>query len=88
MKLGTHSAALAGALSQADQVWMYQGPNVTWDVAGSVASLGTRARTIKDLEQLIGQLDQSLVGGDHVLIMSNGGFGGIHGKLLDRLRKR
>jgi UDP-N-acetylmuramate: L-alanyl-gamma-D-glutamyl-meso-diaminopimelate ligase len=88
MKLGTHSAALAGALSQADQVWMYQGPSVTWDVAGSVAALGARAQTIKDLDQLITQLDQSLVSGDHVLIMSNGGFGGIHGKLLDRLRKR
>jgi UDP-N-acetylmuramate: L-alanyl-gamma-D-glutamyl-meso-diaminopimelate ligase len=88
MKLGTHSAALAGALSQADHVWMYQGPSVTWDVAGSVAALGKRAETVKDLDQLITQLDASLVSGDHVLIMSNGGFGGIHGKLLDRLRKR
>jgi UDP-N-acetylmuramate: L-alanyl-gamma-D-glutamyl-meso-diaminopimelate ligase len=88
MKLGTHAAALAGALAQADQVWMYQGPNVNWDVAGSVATLGTRARTIKDLDQLVTLLDQSLVTGDHVLIMSNGGFGGIHGKLLERLRKR
>ena len=88
MKLGTHSAALAGALSQADRVWMYQGPNVTWDVAGSVAALGERARTVRDLDELITQLDRSLVSGDHVLIMSNGGFGGIHGKLLDRLRKR
>jgi UDP-N-acetylmuramate: L-alanyl-gamma-D-glutamyl-meso-diaminopimelate ligase len=88
MKLGTHSAALAGALSQADQVWMYQGPNVTWDVAGSVASLGERARTVRDLDQLIIQLDQTAKNGDHVLIMSNGGFGGIHGKLLDRLRRR
>ena len=88
MKLGTHSAALAGALSQADQIWMYQGPTVTWDVAGSVASLGKRAETIRDLDELIDALDRSLVSGDHVLIMSNGGFGGIHGKLLDRLRKR
>ena len=88
MKLGVHSAALAGALSQADHVWMYQGPTVTWDVAGSVATLGKRAQTVKDLDQLITQLDESLVSGDHVLIMSNGGFGGIHGKLLDRLRKR
>ena len=46
------------------------------------------SRTIKDLDQLITQLDQSVVSGDHVLIMSNGGFGGIHGKLLERLRKR
>lgn len=88
MKLGTHSAALAGSLSQADQVWMYQGPTVQWDVAGSVAALGKRAETIRDLDELITQLDRSLVSGDHVLIMSNGGFGGIHGKLLDRLRKR
>lgn len=88
MKLGTHSAALAGALSQADHVWMYQGPNVTWDVAGSVATLGKRAQTVRDLDELITLLDASLVSGDHVLIMSNGGFGGIHGKLLDRLRKR
>jgi UDP-N-acetylmuramate: L-alanyl-gamma-D-glutamyl-meso-diaminopimelate ligase len=88
MKLGTHAAALAGALSQADHVWMYQGPTVTWDVAGSVATLGKRAQTVKDLDQLIAELDASLVSGDHVLIMSNGGFGGIHGKLLERLRKR
>jgi UDP-N-acetylmuramate: L-alanyl-gamma-D-glutamyl-meso-diaminopimelate ligase len=88
MKIGTHAAALAGALSQADHVWMYQGPNVTWDVAGSVAALGKRAQTVKDLDELITLLDASVVSGDHVLIMSNGGFGGIHGKLLDRLRKR
>jgi UDP-N-acetylmuramate: L-alanyl-gamma-D-glutamyl-meso-diaminopimelate ligase len=88
MKLGTHSSALAGALSQADRVWMYQGPNITWDVAGSVASLGERATVIKDMDELLTELDRSLVAGDHVLIMSNGGFGGIHTKLLDRLRKR
>jgi UDP-N-acetylmuramate: L-alanyl-gamma-D-glutamyl-meso-diaminopimelate ligase len=88
MKLGTHSSALAGALSQADRVWMYQGPNITWDVAGSVASLGERATVIKDMDELLTELDRSLVAGDHVLIMSNGGFGGIHTRLLDRLRKR
>jgi UDP-N-acetylmuramate: L-alanyl-gamma-D-glutamyl-meso-diaminopimelate ligase len=88
MKLGTHSAALAGSLSQADRVWMYQGPTVTWDVAGSVASLGERAGVVKDIDALVNELDRSLVAGDHVLIMSNGGFGGIHAKLLDRLRKR
>ena len=43
MKLGTHRDALAGSLAQADRVWMYQGPSVHWDVAGSVATLGERA---------------------------------------------
>ena len=85
MKLGTHREALAKALSPADRVWMYQGPSVQWDVAGSVASLGERASVSKDIDDLTSRLCQTAVAGDHVLIMSNGGFGGIHKKLLERL---
>jgi UDP-N-acetylmuramate: L-alanyl-gamma-D-glutamyl-meso-diaminopimelate ligase len=88
MKLGTHREALSHALAQADQVWMYQGPSVHWDVAGSVAALGERAQVATDLEVLLERLNQTLRPGDHVLIMSNGGFGGIHGKLLTRLQAR
>ncbi len=88
MKLGTHREAMARSLAQADQVWMYQGPSVHWDVAESVASLGARAQVAKDLDGLVEQLGQTLRSGDHVLIMSNGGFGGIHGKLLARLKAR
>jgi UDP-N-acetylmuramate: L-alanyl-gamma-D-glutamyl-meso-diaminopimelate ligase len=86
MKIGTHSAALAHSLGQADRVWMYQGPDVKWDVAGSVSSLGERARVAKDIESLIHALKAEAQAGDHVLIMSNGGFGGIHGKLLAALK--
>ena len=78
MKLGTHRDALAKSLERADRVWLYQGPNVTWDVAGSVAALGERAAVAKDLDQLVATLGATLSAGDHVLIMSNGGFGGIH----------
>jgi len=85
MKLGTHRDALAQSLRLADQVWMYQGPGVQWDVAGSVASLGARARVSTDIDELVTQLDQAARAGDHVLLMSNGGFGGIHTKLLARL---
>jgi UDP-N-acetylmuramate: L-alanyl-gamma-D-glutamyl-meso-diaminopimelate ligase len=88
MKLGTHREALAHSLAQADQVWLYQGPSVQWDVAGSVASLGARARVCTDIDQLVAALGTTLVAGDHVLIMSNGGFGGIHTKLLDHLARR
>jgi UDP-N-acetylmuramate: L-alanyl-gamma-D-glutamyl-meso-diaminopimelate ligase len=88
MKLGTHRGALSQALAQADQVWMYQGSNVQWDVASSVSALGERAQVATDLEMLIERLGQTLRSGDHVLIMSNGGFGGIHGKLLARLGSR
>ena len=88
MKLGTHREAMARSLAQADEVWLYQGPSVHWDVAESVASLGARARVSTDLDGLVEQLGQGLHKGDHVLIMSNGGFGGIHGKLLTRLQAR
>jgi UDP-N-acetylmuramate: L-alanyl-gamma-D-glutamyl-meso-diaminopimelate ligase len=87
MKLGTHREAMARSLAQANQVWMYQGPSVHWDVAESVASLGERAQVVKDLDLLVERLAQTLRPEDHVLIMSNGGFGGIHGKLLTRLQR-
>lgn len=88
MKLGTHRGALVKSLARADRVWMYQGPNVNWDVAGSVAALGERASVSKDIGQLVATLGETLTAGDHVLIMSNGGFGGIHTKLLERLAKK
>jgi UDP-N-acetylmuramate: L-alanyl-gamma-D-glutamyl-meso-diaminopimelate ligase len=88
MKLGTHREAMAKSLAHADHVWMYQAPTIKWDVAGSVASLGARAEVVGDLDRLVGKLVGSLRSGDHVLIMSNGGFGGIHGKLLDALRHK
>ena len=85
MKLGTHREALAASLSEADRVWMYQGPTVKWDVADSVASLGERASVSQDIDELVETLAATSGAGDHVLIMSNGGFGGIHQKLLARL---
>jgi UDP-N-acetylmuramate: L-alanyl-gamma-D-glutamyl-meso-diaminopimelate ligase len=87
MKLGTHREALAKSLSAADAVWMYQGPGVTWDVQGAVASLGDRARVATDIDTLVEELGRTLQPGDHVLVMSNGGFGGIHTKLLARLAR-
>jgi UDP-N-acetylmuramate: L-alanyl-gamma-D-glutamyl-meso-diaminopimelate ligase len=87
MKLGTHRDALAKSLERADVVWLYQGPGVQWDVAGAVASLGNRAHVATDIDALVEDLNRTLQPGDHVLIMSNGGFGGIHGKLLERLAR-
>lgn len=88
MKLGTHREALARSLAGADEIFMYQGPSVQWDVAEAVSSLGSRAHVSKDLEALVETLANTASTGDHVLIMSNGGFGGIHEKLLARLREQ
>jgi UDP-N-acetylmuramate: L-alanyl-gamma-D-glutamyl-meso-diaminopimelate ligase len=87
MKLGTHRDALATSLANADRVWMYQAPNVKWDVAGSVASLGERAAVATDIDRLVETLARTARPGDHILLMSNGGFGGIHTKLLERLKR-
>ena len=88
MKLGTHRKALPKSLAGADDVWLYQGPSVQWDVAGAVAPLGEHARVVTDIEELAAHLARAAQPGDHVLIMSNGGFGGVHEKLLARLREQ
>ena len=85
MKRGVMKDALPGSLAQADRVYVYTS-NLGWDAAAVFAPLGARARCVDDLEALIGAIVADARSGDHVLIMSNGGFGGIHAKLLGRLQ--
>ena len=85
MKLGTHRDALAASLRGADRVWLYQGPDVKWDVGGLGAALGSHASVATSLDELIGGIASEARPQEHVLIMSNGGFGGVHGKLLAKL---
>ena len=59
-----------------------------WDAAEALQPLGAKATTHDDLAQLVEAIAAEAKSGDHVLVMSNGGFGGIHGKLLDRLARR
>src|SRR5512139_3420695 len=84
MKLGVMKAALPDSLAAADRVYCYGG-NLGWDAAEALAPLGARALVFDDLEALIVQLLKDTRPGDHVLMMSNGGFGGIHARLLDTL---
>ena len=86
MKLGTHREPLKQSLADAQQVWLYQGPDVKWDVAALAAELGPQARVHTNIDQLVEALAAELKSSDQVLIMSNGGFGGIHSKLLARLK--
>ena len=84
MKLGTMKAALADSLREADCVYCYAG-NLGWDVAGALAPLDGKVEVHNDLATLTEAVARAAQPGDHVLIMSNGGFGGIHDKLLARL---
>jgi UDP-N-acetylmuramate: L-alanyl-gamma-D-glutamyl-meso-diaminopimelate ligase len=88
MKMGVHRDSLGPSLSGADEVWLYAPPDLGWDVAPITASLGGKARASATLEGLVGDLVAASRPGDHILVMSNGGFGGLHGKLLDALQAR
>ena len=84
MKLGSMKAALPESLAEADQVFCYGG-GVEWDVAAALAPLGGKLHTANDFDAFVQSILSNARSGDHILVMSNGGFGGIHQKLLDGL---
>ena len=84
MKLGVMKDALPGSLKDADLVFCYAG-NLGWNARGALAPLGSKAIVEDDLGVLIEKIAAAAQPGDHILVMSNGGFGGIHEKLLKRL---
>jgi len=88
MRLGVHQGALVAALAGADAVWVYAAPTLGWDVAAALAPLGAKAEVRADMDALVADLAASLRPGDHALIMSNGGFGGLHTRLLAALAAR
>ena len=85
MKRGVMKDALPESLAQADRIYVFSS-NLGWDAGAVFAPLGARARCIDDLAALVSAIAADARSGDHVLVMSNGGFGGIHAKLLDRLQ--
>jgi UDP-N-acetylmuramate: L-alanyl-gamma-D-glutamyl-meso-diaminopimelate ligase len=87
MRMGVHRESLAGSLAGADEVWLYTPADLGWDAGAVLAQLGERGHGRSDVSVLARDLAQSLRPGDHALIMSNGGFGGLHGKLLAQLQQ-
>ncbi len=86
MKLGVMKDRIADSLADADRVFCYSA-NLGWDPAASLASLGARARCDDDLASLVEAVAAEARPGDQILVMSNGGFGGVHEKLLARLAR-
>ena len=84
MKLGVMSAKLAESLKQSDFVFAYAG-GISWDLKGALSPLGDRAVVSQDLDTLVSLIVAKASPGDRILVMSNGGFGGIHQKLLNAL---
>ncbi|MBH2009927.1 MAG: UDP-N-acetylmuramate:L-alanyl-gamma-D-glutamyl-meso-diaminopimelate ligase [Xanthomonadaceae bacterium] len=84
MKLGTMTAQLPWSLERADLAFCHAG-GLDWDARAALATMGERAQVADNLEQLLAQVKAAARPGDHLLCMSNGGFGGIHAKLLAAL---
>ena len=84
MKLGVMKDALPASLKEADAVFCY-GANLGWDARSALAPLGSKAMVSDDLNALIAAIVAAAKSGDQILVMSNGGFGGIHEKLMKAL---
>ena len=84
MKQGVMKDQLPASLAAADRVFVY-GAGLGWDAAAALRPLGDRARCFDQLDPLVAAIAAAARSGDHVLVMSNGAFGGIHEKLLAAL---
>ncbi|MBF7731024.1 UDP-N-acetylmuramate:L-alanyl-gamma-D-glutamyl-meso-diaminopimelate ligase [Pseudomonas sp. N040] len=85
MKLGAHRQGLPDSVVQADRVFWYAPANLGWDLAATVASSPVPTQVCESLEAIIAGVKAYAAEGTQVVIMSNGGFGGLHGKLAKAL---
>jgi UDP-N-acetylmuramate: L-alanyl-gamma-D-glutamyl-meso-diaminopimelate ligase len=86
MRMGVHSEQLAPSLAEADAVFLYNPPDLHWDVSDVAKVVGAKAQAVSDIAALVQAVAALARPGDHVLIMSNGAFGGIHDKLTEALK--
>ena len=88
MRMGSHKDNLAHSARMADEVIWYQPEGLDWDLSPVIAASPNSATISQQLEQIIGRVQQEAQSGDAVVIMSNGGFGGLHQKIIAALKTR
>lgn len=88
MKSGVHKHTLPASLAKADDVFLYQGDNVKWSVAELINDCHQPCVVTDNIEQLVNVIVEEAKAGDTIVVMSNGGFGGIHQKLLTALQSK
>ena len=88
MRMGVHGEALANSFSEADHVIFYLPENISWDLKQQTISLGSKREIYSDIDNIVENVVKTAKPGDHIVFMSNGGFGGIQQKLLKRLQEQ
>ncbi|EKO3439888.1 UDP-N-acetylmuramate:L-alanyl-gamma-D-glutamyl-meso-diaminopimelate ligase [Vibrio fluvialis] len=88
MKLGVHKETLAASLAAADSVYLFQPANIPWSVQDVAKQCSQPAHVGDNMADFVAQICQEAKPGDQILVMSNGGFDGIHGKLLAALKTK
>jgi UDP-N-acetylmuramate: L-alanyl-gamma-D-glutamyl-meso-diaminopimelate ligase len=86
MRMGVHSGTLAASMQDADRIWMHESGGLAWSLSDVAQATSVPASVSGSVQAIIDELVSETRPGDHILIMSNGGFGGIHEKLLNRLQ--
>jgi UDP-N-acetylmuramate: L-alanyl-gamma-D-glutamyl-meso-diaminopimelate ligase len=87
MRMGVHADSLGVSLKAADQAIIYQAPDLGWDAAQAVADAESVSVCVS-LDEIVERLRAEARPGDHLVFMSNGSFGGLHGRVEEALRRR
>ncbi|WP_027856368.1 UDP-N-acetylmuramate:L-alanyl-gamma-D-glutamyl-meso-diaminopimelate ligase [Marinobacterium jannaschii] len=85
MRLGSHKAQLAASVAKADKVFWYQPQGLEWSLEEVIKSSPVEAALCRSTQQIIDQLAVEALSGSHIVVMSNGGFEGIHGRIVSAL---
>jgi UDP-N-acetylmuramate: L-alanyl-gamma-D-glutamyl-meso-diaminopimelate ligase len=88
MRMGVHAEQLVASLDAADRVLVFAPSELKWDAATVLSGLNAKAHIFDSVDAIIAALSTESNSGDHILIMSNGGFGNIHQRLLDTLKQK
>lgn len=88
MRMGVHQAALPLSLALADSVFLFEPANANWSLDAITRALAPKATLLRDIDELVKLLTEQAQPNDSIVIMSNGGFGGIHDKLIHALQQK
>ena len=88
MKMGVHKDSLGASLQEADQILLFEQGEMDWSLSSIAEQLGEKASVYQSIDDIVEVVSQQAQSGDEILVMSNGGFGGIHQRILTALTQR